>query len=153
ADIVSDDKRAGEVIRRMRDLLKKGDFVIVPLALNDLAANTMRLVANDAMLHAVTIDFVPAPELAVVYGDRVQIQQVISNLLNNAITAAGNGGAATRRVTIWTSAATGPYVELGVHDSGSGISEGDLAQIFEPFFTTKPDGLGMGLAISRAIVE
>ena len=99
------------------------------------------------------IEFFPAAALPVAYGDPVQIQQVILNLLANAITAAANGGAPTRKVTVWTSAATAPYLELGVRDSGKGIAEADLDRIFEPFFTTKPDGLGMGLAISRTIVE
>jgi signal transduction histidine kinase len=153
ADIISDDQRAGEVILRMRRLLKKTDFVGGPLALNGLVADTIGLVANEALLQAVTIEFSPAPALSVAYGDVVQVQQVILNLLTNAITAAANGGAPTRKVTVWTSDATAPYVELGVHDSGKGIAEADLDRIFEPFFTTKPDGLGMGLAISRTIVE
>ena len=150
-DIISDDRRASEVIRRMRQLLKKTDAVSVPLALNDLAVSTIGLVANEAMLHAVNIQFGPATDLPVAYGDVVQIQQVILNLLTNAITAAG--GSAVRTVTVWTSGAIGPYVELGVHDSGTGIADADLGRIFEPFFTTKPDGLGMGLAISHTIVE
>jgi len=152
-DIINDDQRASEVIRRMRRLLRKTDFVSVPLVLNDLAASTIALVANEALLHAVTIEFFPAPALPVAYGDVVQIQQVILNLLTNAITAAANGGAPTRKVTVWTSVAAAPYVEVGVHDSGKGIAESDLDRIFEPFFTTKLDGLGMGLAISRTIVE
>ncbi len=153
ADIVSDDKRASEVIRRMRQMLMRADVVSMPLPLNDLAANTIALVANDALLHAVNIEFVPAAALPVAYGDTVQIQQVILNLLTNAITAAANAGAPTGMVTVWTSDATTPYVELGVRDSGKGIAEADLDRIFEPFFTTKLDGLGMGLAISRTIVE
>ena len=152
-DIVSDDRRADAVIQRVRQLLKKADFVRTPLALNDLAADTIRLVANDALLHAVSIEFSSAAALPVTYGDRVQIQQVILNLLTNAITAAANGGGPTRKVTVWSSYATAPYLELGVHDSGKGIAEADLHRIFEPFFTTKLDGLGMGLAISRTIVE
>jgi signal transduction histidine kinase len=153
ADIISDDHRASSVIRRMRYLLKKTDSVSVPLALNDLAATTIRLVANDALLQTVTIDFLPTAALPAVNGDKVQIQQVILNLLTNAITAAANGGAAPGRVTVWTSHATEKYVELGVHDSGKGVAEIDLKRIFDPFFTTKQDGLGMGLTISRAIVE
>lgn len=153
ADIISDDHRASSVIRRMRYLLKKTDSVSVPLALNDLAATTIRLVANDALLQTVTIDFLPTAVLPDVNGDRVQIQQVILNLLTNAITAAANGGAAPGRVTVWTSHATEKYVELGVHDSGKGVAETDIERIFDPFFTTKQDGLGMGLTISRAIVE
>jgi signal transduction histidine kinase len=152
-DIVNDDKRASDVIRRTWQLLKRTEIVSMPLAVNDLAANMIGLVANDALLHAVNIEFFPAARLPVAYGDPVQIQQVILNLLTNAITAAANGGAPTRQVTVWTTDATAPYLELGVHDSGKGIAEGDLGRIFEPFFTTKLDGLGMGLAISRSIVE
>jgi signal transduction histidine kinase len=152
-DIVSDDRRADAVIQRVGQLLRKTDLVRTPFALNDLAADTIRLVANDALLHAVNIEFFPAAALSAAYGDTVQIQQVILNLLTNAITAAANGGSPTGKVTVWTSDATAPYVELGVRDSGKGIAEADLDRIFEPFFTTKPDGLGMGLAISRTIVE
>ena len=143
-DIVSDDKRASDVIRRTWQLLKRTEIVSMPLAVNDLAANMIGLVANDALFHAVYIDFFPAARLPVAYGDPVQIQQVIPNLLTNAITAAANGGAPTRKVTVWTTDATAPYLELGVHDSGKGIAEGDLGRIFEPFFTTKLDGLGIG---------
>jgi signal transduction histidine kinase len=154
ADIVSDDKRATDVIQRMRRLLRRSDVVSVPLALNHVAADTIRLIANDAMLHAIKIEFVPAPALPIAYGDPVQIQQVLLNLLTNAISAAtANGEVMTPKITVWTSDSTPPYVELGVHDSGKGISEADLGRIFDPFFTTKPDGLGMGLTISRAIVE
>ena len=153
ADVISDDHRASEVIRRMRKLLKRTDVVSMPLSLDDLAANTIQLVASDALLHGVTIEFRPSGDLPVVYGDGVQIQQVILNLLTNAITAAANEGAADGRVTLWTAVATAPYVELGVHDSGKGILEADLSRVFEPFFTTKVDGLGMGLAISHTIVE
>jgi signal transduction histidine kinase len=152
-DVISDDRRASEMIRGMWKLLKRTDVVSTPLRLNDLAANMIELVANDALLHEVTLQFRPAADLPVAYGDGVQIQQVILNLLTNAITAAANGGAPDRRVTVWTAAATVPYVELGVHDSGKGIPEADLGRLFEPFFTTKVDGLGMGLAISRTIVE
>jgi signal transduction histidine kinase len=99
------------------------------------------------------MEFTPAPALRVAHGDLVQIQQVILNLLANAITAAATGPATARKVAVWTMAAAAPYVEIGVHDSGPGIAEGDLDRIFEPFFTTKDEGLGMGLAISRTIVE
>jgi signal transduction histidine kinase len=153
ADIVSDDKRATEVIRRMRKMLTKTESVRMPVALNDLTSNTIRLVASEALRHSVTIEFLRADALPAVYGDTVQIQQVILNLLTNAINAAAQRDAATPKVTVWTAAAAGPYVELGVHDSGNGIAQADLARIFEPFFTTKPDGLGMGLTISHAIVE
>jgi len=153
ADIASDDRRASEIILRMRRLLRKTEFVSIPLELNDLAAKTITLVANEALLHDVTIEFFPAPALPVVYGDVIQIQQVILNLLTNAITAAAAGGAPAPKVRVWTLVAGAPYVEVGVHDTGKGIAEADLDRIFEPFVTTKIDGLGMGLAISRSIVE
>ena len=152
-DIASDDRRASEIILRMRRLLRKTEFVSIPLELNDLAAKTIALVANEALLHAVTIEFFPAPALPVVYGDIIQIQQVILNLLTNAITAAVAGGAPTRKARVWTLVTGARYVEVGVHDTGRGIAEADLDRIFEPFVTTKIDGLGMGLAISRSIVE
>jgi signal transduction histidine kinase len=153
ADIISDDQRAAEVIHRMRRLLRKTDFRSLPLALNDLVANTIGLVANDALLHAVSLEFNPSPALPVVYGDLVQVQQVILNLLTNAIAASAAAGAIQRKVTLWTTIGPTPYVELAVHDSGKGIAESDFDRVFEPFFTTKADGLGMGLAISRTIVE
>src|SRR5262245_39352318 len=153
ADIVSDDQRAAEVIRHMRRLLRKADFASLPLAVNDLVATTIGLVANDALLQAVTVDFVPAPALPVLHGDFVQIQQAILNLLANAITAAASGPSAERKVRVWTTVTTVPYVEIGVHDSGAGIVAGALDRVFEPFFTTRDEGLGMGLAISRSIVE
>ena len=152
ADVISDDRRASEVIRRMWGLLKHTEVVSMPLALHDLVSGTMGLVANDALLHGVTIEFRPAADLPCVHGDAVQIQQVILNLLSNAITAAAGGGP-DRSVTVWTAVAPAPYVELGVRDSGKGIPETDLGRIFEPFFTTKADGLGMGLAISHTIVQ
>jgi signal transduction histidine kinase len=153
ADIVSDDQRAASVLQRMRRLLKRTDFATLPLAVNDLIANTIGLVSNDALLHRVTIKFVPAAALPIVYADLVQIQQVILNLLTNAITAAGNGRSPARLVRVWTTSAVTPYVEIAIHDSGAGIAEDDLQRVFDPFFSTKPDGLGMGLAISRTIVE
>jgi len=153
ADIVSDDKRASAVIQRIRQLVKRTDVARVPIALNDLVVTTIRLVANDALLHAVTIEFLPVPALPTLHGDPVQIQQVILNLLSNAVTAAAHAGDATRAVTVWTSVLSSHEIELAVYDSGKGIAESDLEQIFEPFFTTRPDGLGMGLTISRTIVE
>ena len=153
ADIIGDDSRAAEVIRRMRRLLKKSDFASLPISLNDLVTMTIGLVANDALLHATAIEFKPAPALPVVYGDLVQVQQVILNLLANAISAAATGSCPVRQVSVWTQVVSPPYVELGVQDSGDGIREEDLHRLFEPFFTRKADGLGMGLAISRTIVE
>ncbi|HEU5193658.1 MAG TPA: ATP-binding protein [Methylomirabilota bacterium] len=153
ADVISDDQRASEVIRRTRRMLQRTDFASVPIALNDLVASTLGLVANEALLRSVAIHFRATADLPAAYGDVVQIQQVILNLLTNAITAADSGGASPPTVAVWTMEASGGHVEVGVQDSGKGVAEADLQRIFEPFFTTKLDGLGMGLAISRTIVE
>jgi C4-dicarboxylate-specific signal transduction histidine kinase len=155
ADIISDDQRAGDVIAHMRRLLKKTDAVSLPIRVNDLVANTIDLVAKDAALHSVVIAFSPATGLPVVHGDAVQIEQVVLNLLTNAITAAAGGPSPRRLVTVWTAAApiAAVDVEIGVHDSGSGIPHAHLDHVFDPFFTTTAEGLGMGLAISRAIIE
>ncbi|HSE04815.1 MAG TPA: ATP-binding protein [Methylomirabilota bacterium] len=151
-DITSDDRRASEVIRRMRHLLKKRASDLQPIVVNTLVANAIALVANDALLHAVSIEFAPAPALPLVHGDPIQIQQVVLNLLANGITAASAGPLTGRTVTVSTFARD-EHVEIEVRDSGHGIAARDLDRLFEPFFTTKPDGLGMGLAISRSIVE
>jgi len=153
ADIVSDDRRAAAVIGRMRELLRKSDVHKLPLAINDLITTTVALVANDALLHAVAIEVTLARTLPVAYGDSVQIQQVLLNLLSNAIAASAAGRTADRKITVRTAALETADVEVAVHDSGDGIAPADLERLFEPFFTTKSDGLGMGLAISRMIVE
>jgi signal transduction histidine kinase len=152
ADIVNDDRRAGEVLRRMRGLLRRADFQLAPIDLNDAVESAITLVANDALLHYVSLEFTRARGLPVVYADSVQIQQVVLNLLANAISAAVAGPPALRMVIVWTSLTEDGHVELGVHDSGKGIPESDLPRVFEPFFTTKAEGLGMGLAITRSIV-
>ena len=151
ADIVTDDQRAADVLRHMRRLLRKTEMTAVPIPLNDLVATTIGLVWNEALMHSVSIEFTPASELPVVPGDFVQIQQVILNLLTNAITAAE--ASTDRKVFVWTAPMPPPFVEIGVHDSGPGIGAADLARVFEPFFTTKAEGLGVGLAISQKIVE
>jgi signal transduction histidine kinase len=113
-DVISDDRRASEMIRGMWKLLKRTDVVSTPLRLNDLAANMIALVANDALLHEVTLQFLPAADVPVAYGDGVQIQQVILNLLTNAITAAANLGAPHRSLIVKNTAATAPYTNVRV---------------------------------------
>ena len=151
-DIIEDDRRAGEVIRRMRQLLRKEPAELQSLNLNDLVKNVVALILNDAVLRNVSIELHPAAALPAVLGDPIQIQQVILNLLSNGIVAATDGSASARKVTVWTAPAE-KFVELVVHDSGKGIAEDHMPRLFEPFFTTKTEGLGMGLAISRSIID
>jgi signal transduction histidine kinase len=151
-DIIEDDRRAGEVIHRVRRLLRKEPADPQPVDLGDLARNVVALIRNDALLRNVTIELRPAVALPAAQGDPIQLQQVMLNLLANGIAAAANGSAGVRKVSMWTAAHDG-HVEFGIHDSGKGIAEDLLPRLFEPFFTTKSEGLGMGLTISRSIVE
>lgn len=152
-DIVEDDKRAGEVIRRMRALLKKEEFRPEPVDLNDVVRVVKRLLAQDAARRGVVLTTELGADLPPVRGDAVQLQQVVLNLLVNAFEAVGSVAPDRRLVTVRTREQADGSVELSVEDAGPGISGPHLRQLFEPFFTTKQDGLGMGLSISRSILE
>lgn len=152
-DIISDDKRAGEVIHRMRALLKRGEPRWEPHSLNDLVCEVARLLANDMHLRGADLQLVLAPALPALHGDGVQLQQVVLNLLTNAMDAMEDVPVGQRWLWVRTSAPSPGQVEMSVQDSGGGIEPARLARIFEPFFSTKDHGLGMGLSISRSIVE
>jgi signal transduction histidine kinase/ligand-binding sensor domain-containing protein len=152
ADIRKDDQRAGEVIERMRALMKRREVERCLLDLNLLAGEVIALVRPDAELRRVRLVVEANPALPSVHGDRVQLQQVVLNLLLNALDAVKDSPPAKRRVAVRARPA-GATVELTVSDNGHGIPADRLPRVFEPFFTSKPDGLGMGLPISRSIVE
>jgi C4-dicarboxylate-specific signal transduction histidine kinase len=152
-DIVADDKRAGEVIRRMRTLLKKGQPQHELHSLNDLVREVARLVANDMLLRGADLHLELAPSLPAVRGDGIQLQQVVLNLLINALEATASVPAGQRHIWARTHSTRQEQVELSVRDSGGGIEPSRLPLIFEPFYSTKEQGLGMGLTISRSIVE
>jgi PAS domain S-box-containing protein len=151
--IVADDKRAGEVIKRLRGLLKKGEYQASLVDLNEVVSDALRLVANDALLRQTSVRFQPQPGVALVLGDRIQLYQVVLNLIANGVEAAAERRVGERWVLVRTDEAASGGVQLTVEDSGSGIAERDLVRVFEPFFTTKNEGLGMGLSISRSIVQ
>jgi PAS domain S-box-containing protein len=152
-DIVADDKRAGEVIKRVRALLKKEESGAAQVDLNEVVGDVIRLLQNDAMLRKTSVAFEPAPNLPVVLGDRVQLYQVVLNLMVNGLEASGEQVRGDRWLRVQTTRPPGGAVELMVKDSGTGIAESDLGRVFEPFFTTKREGLGMGLSICRSIVQ
>jgi signal transduction histidine kinase len=150
ADIVADDRRAGEVIRRLRELLRKAAPSRVQLDLNALITEVAKLLGSDALLRGLSIVLDLDPKLPLVTGDRVELQQVVLNLLVNAMEAmAGADGG--RRVVVRTAGGEEGMVLVTVQDAGAGITAG--ADIFEPFYTTKADGMGMGLSIARSIVQ
>jgi signal transduction histidine kinase len=152
-DIVEDDKRAGEVIRRLRSLLRKGDPQMKALDLNEALGEVARLVSADAVVRGVSIQLELADGLPPVLGDRVQLQQVALNLVLNGMEAMREPGTRERVLVLRTARAGPTTVRVVVQDSGAGINEADMSKIFQAFYTTKPDGMGIGLAITRSIVD
>lgn len=152
-DIIRDDKRAGEVIHRLRTMLQKRDpEVNEVLDLNDVAQDVARLLNSEATARSVDVALRLAPDLPPVRAGRVEMQQVLLNLMVNGMDAMRDVPANARRLTVSTGAA-GSHVTVTVADQGSGIPPALLPDIFRPFFTTKEQGLGMGLAICRSLVE
>ena len=153
ADIIEDDRRAGEVIHRLRELLSKGEFQLHLLDLNTVIRDVGKLLASDALIRNVTLVFELAPGPLVVSGDRVHLQQVILNLLLNAMEAMADCPGGDRTVVVRTETGVAGTVEVAVRDAGTGLREGTENMVFEPFYTTKPAGMGMGLSIARSIME
>jgi PAS domain S-box-containing protein len=152
ADIRKDDQRAGNVIDRMRGLLKRRDLDKRVVDVDELLGGVATLVRSDAAARRIKLELAVASHLPPVFGDTVHLQQVLLNLVVNGMDAL-NGDRGDRRVSV-TAALDGPKtVEIGVSDSGRGIPADQLTHIFDPFFTTKPNGMGMGLPISRTIIE
>ena len=149
-DIVRDDQRVGEVIRRMRSLLKKAPFELKSLDFNDLVQETVRLVL--AVGRKVELVSVITPDALPILGDRIQLQQVILNVIANGIDAMKDTPNEDRIISIRTSRVD-EFAELSVSDRGPGIPEDKLKEVFEPFFTSKAEGMGMGLSIARTIIE
>jgi signal transduction histidine kinase len=151
-DILKDDRRASEVIRRMRSLLKRAPFELKNLDLNDVVRETAEFLSSLAigrkieLLSVITLDALP------ILGDRIQLQQVILNLVVNGIDAMRDTPSETRVISIRISRVE-ELAELSVSDRGPGISEDKLKEVFEPFYTSKAEGMGMGLSIARTIIE
>jgi two-component system sensor kinase FixL len=153
AEIRTDDERAGNVIDRMRGLLKGHVLEARPLELASLVGDVAKLVRVDAATRQIKLSVDVAEALPQVIGDRVQIQQVLLNLVLNGMDALGGVPPAKRRLCVTARRDGAQAVEIAVDDDGLGMSADALARVFEPFFTTKATGMGMGLAISRTIVE
>jgi signal transduction histidine kinase len=154
SDIRKDDMRASEVIRRMRGLLQKRELESQPVDLNEVAQETVAIVRPDARSREIQLEMELADDVRPILGDRVHLQQVLLNLLMNAIDAVTTMPTDRRRVRVSITQSDGD-VRLAVADGGIGISADRLSEIFEPFYTTKSggSGMGMGLSIARSIVE
>jgi C4-dicarboxylate-specific signal transduction histidine kinase len=153
ADIRADDQRAGTIIERMRALLKRKTLELDPVSLQSLAQEVLALVRGDAISRRVTLECTVPDALPRVMADRVQLSQVLLNLLVNGIDAVADANGRARRVAIEARRAGENTVEVLVADTGHGIAADMRARLFEPFVTNKPQGLGIGLAVSRTIVE
>jgi len=152
ADIVADERRAGELVQKLRRFLRRGEVERGELDLREVLEEVLELVGREAQVRNVRLRLEIAEGLPTVVGDRVQLQQVVLNLLSNAIDAVAAGDRPAREVGV-LAGRCGDGVSVEVRDSGAGMDRETLAQIFQPFFTTKAKGMGLGLSISRTIVE
>ena len=152
-DIVKDNSRASEVIRRMRALVKKEDIEFASLDLAGLIRDVVVLLHSDAILQNIKISLSLDENLTTVLADKVQTQQVMLNLLLNAFDAMKDCSAVDREVKVRAEPYGASLIKVAVSDWGMGLSVDKLDKIFEPFYTTKGEGLGMGLSICRSIIE
>jgi len=151
-EIISEDQRAGQVIHRLRALLKRGETRLQPVDTSALVREVLELAHAELITRRVTATAVVDPRLPLILGDRVQLQQVLLNLILNACEAMNTTPAADRTLGLAVRASTSGGVQISVSDRGTGIPHALADRLFEPFVTTKREGLGLGLSISRAIV-
>lgn len=153
SDIASDASRAGEVVHGIRRMVKKTSRQRTPENLNDVVESTLRILRPEALLNSCELKAKLEPNLPVVEADPVEIQQVLVNLIINSIEATRCKPSNQRKVVITTQRKNETEIEIAVRDSGLGLANEAQAKVFEQFYSTKSEGLGMGLAISRSIVE
>jgi len=146
---VAQAERAGEVIHRLKNFFCKGEL----FKMNSVIRETVTLIRNDLTVSKTKIDFELCKEIPLVSADKIQIQQVILNLIQNAIDAMKENDLSEKRIQVQTKAFDARAIEVIFSDSGPGFSKDMINKVFEPFFTTKAHGRGMGLAICRSIVE
>jgi C4-dicarboxylate-specific signal transduction histidine kinase len=151
--IIRDANRASEVIMHIRAFLTRGKPLMTPLRLEQVIADVAGLVLEEAREKGVGLELSAAPDLPGVLGDRIQLQQVLLNLIINGIEAMSGVNDRPRTIAIGVAPHAAREVRLSVGDSGPGLDPKDIERVFDMFYTTKPHGMGMGLSISRSIVE
>jgi PAS domain S-box-containing protein len=152
-DIVRDDRRANDVVRKVRALVRKEKLRYESLDLNEVILVVVDLIRADSLLQGLSIATDLSPRLAAIHGDGIQLQQVILNLILNGAAAMRNSPSGQRKIIVRTAMLDGRTVKAFVTDFGTGIDEKNIERLFEPFYTTKPEGLGMGLSISQTIIK
>jgi C4-dicarboxylate-specific signal transduction histidine kinase len=154
SDIIADAERAAEVTLAVRNMLRKDAREHELVDVNDIVRDMVTLLTSEAIIRNVSLQLALTPTLPLVRGERVQLHQVVLNLIKNAIDAvAGHADASTRVVTVGTEPLGMTGIQVSVIDTGAGLPRGAEDEIFEPLFTTKESGMGMGLPIARAIAE
>src|SRR5262249_42065694 len=151
--VVAEVDRAGDIVHRIRDHIKKALPKMERFDVNEAIRNAIVLTRGEVVKIGASIQTQLAEPLPFFRGDRVQIQQVMVNLIVNAIQAMSGYGDSRRQLQISTEADEAEGVRVGVRDTGPGLAPESLSRLFEPFYTTKAEGMGMGLAICRSIVE
>ena len=152
ADIIAGARRTNEVIRQLQAFLTAGTLEQTCLHINDVIHETIGLVRSDADAQHVLITLDLAADLPLVSGDRIQLRQVLLNLVRNAFEAMHQMEDGSRTLVVRTTSTTPGSITVAVQDRGLSIDETSLARLFHPFFTTKAGGMGLGLALSRSII-
>src|SRR3989339_516198 len=151
ADIIRDDKRASDVINKLKGLLKKSELEFTALNINDVIREVLSLIPSNIVINNISLNTHLDENISFVDGDRIQLQQVILNLILNSFEAMKD--AYSKTLCIRTAREDNGSIIVSIEDSGTGIDEKSITRLFEPFFTTKKEGMGMGLAINKAIIN
>jgi two-component system sensor kinase FixL len=151
-DIITENKRASDIIQRLRQMMKKSGVQYLPLDLSLLIQDVLKLSNSELVNHHIRVNVELDRKLPAVIGDRVQLQQVLLNLIMNACEAMLQMQENQRRIFIRTERISNDKAQVSVIDQGSGISSENIENVFEPFFTTKANGMGLGLTICRSMI-